>query len=326
MYSRRGESGEKKNFELCNFSFNEDCKNIPNLSVLMRKMPCNFNKQRAPQVVLKLKTSHCTYNKFETPISIIISQKKKGKEHLIKNIGANNVWKVILGTQLEHEYMCDMRNPNTRRLVFWDIKKSTLRIVNSILKWNDVKNIKDFDVMQRELKNRVKFYGTKFPQLIIPSIKNRCHFNFSCNLSHNGVGTASNLQNYGHVTYIKNYVNKLISDVNKGTEENVYIGKSFSHEYNDYIHDKRQFYNCLISRDSKPNFYISKVKFYMPRYIYYVSAESVFKLGSFPSLDFTKRNTQNYFRQYPGQFEHLAIIYGLRGEPFSLREIAEADN
>ena len=80
----------------------------------------------------------------------------------------------------------------------------------------------------------------------------------------------------------------------------------------------------MIHREEKPKFFISKVKFHGERYFHYVSTRKVFKRGSYPSLDFTKKNTENYFRLYPGQFENLAKIYGLRGEPFSIDEIESA--
>jgi len=318
------EKKKKKKFKICNFSFNENYKNLPNLSFLLRNSPCNYNKQRAPQVVLKFKMSQYTKNKYETPLSIIISQKKSGNEHLIKFIGANNTWKVIFGTQIAYEYMCDMVNPLTGRLVFWDIDNSDLRIVNGILKWTGVKNIKDFDVMSRELKHKVKFYNTKFPQIIIPSLKKTCPFKFNCNLSYKGIGTATNLKNYEQISYIKNYVNEVITSIGKGDEENLYIGKIFTHEHEQYVHDKRQFYNCLLLNNVEQTFFITKVKFYGERYIHYVSTRKIFKYGEYPSLDFIKKNTENYLRLYPGQYENLVKIYGLRETLFTIKEIDEA--
>lgn len=266
-------NANNNNVEISNISYKKMYyRGVPLLSFIKRNSWVSLNLKRAPQIVLKFSCSGYIgkSEQEEPPVNIIISPKKEKNTFLIKFIGSRETWKVLFACQLLHEFICNMhyRMMSEQHHKHIQIKSGPLKIVNIVLKWDvSHKKIPDFDIIKREAKNLVKFYVSKFPQLIFTSAKvfpskhylkglmsanlrtdhydndddgennnneymNNNNTKISSNVSYQGICTSSKSSKLSKIHSIRQYVPFIIDLINDNNDSK--FGESHN-EQNNYL-------------------------------------------------------------------------------------------
>lgn len=336
----------KEKIIICNYTFYEECENVIQIKYLSQNIECNFSQMRAPLIVLKLsnRDDDEDYFKYESPTSIVISQKKCGTRYNIKYIGCNNFWKVAYASQKLYEFFCEVITPQTGKCLYWGngnnkkMKFKNLTLVNSILKWGPIgikkdgtKILCDFNKMAREGKSLIQYLVSLFPQLIFQSSNMDCDnmkYKFTANISYRGIITASFIKTIDDVDKMIKLINYILESMNHGNEKNLYIyGKEeFKQYYSEAKHNIRQYYNTIFDKNGNPEkakFCVSRLNHHSDRVRNDISSDYLIKDTYYPSICFYNINVRNFLLLYKGCYMQLFNFLELKKKLFTIEEMFE---
>ena len=287
---------------ICGYSFKRDIFGISKKHNFFKNWVVSLNKKRALMIETKMNLNKfCTlkHQKLlddDKHVSSIISPKKDGISYQIKIIGEPCLSKSQFMLQILHEELVEGTREDGSPC-YLHIKYTDVKVLNIVMKWNiELSKIRDFDTVNRELKDLCKFYDTKFPPLILSNGK------YTCNLSHNGIATSAGLKEIGDIQKLREFVESILQLMDKNaTEENIFIGQDFDHRFELYKLDEIQTYNCFNVDENScllKYFNISDIKLEKKRYLYVITTPNIIKQGTYKSLDFFFQKTKNFVRKY----------------------------